>query len=179
MVQCSYSSIFRTPSHMLTDQLRGEAQKHQGNLDHARKSDRFIASKLESGAEFLQRLSWEKEQISGLLPTADLLSGTTPTLNVSVLKERLSQLDTLLFEREQKLTQLKELSTKVRSDFGSNFFCSILSNITRTIFSIKSFEHPKMNSKRCSTKSCKSIRIWRPRSAALSLPKQVCSLISL
>jgi programmed cell death 6-interacting protein len=102
----------RTPSHMLTDQLRGEAQKHQGNLDHARKSDRFIASKLESGAEFLQRLSWEKEQISGLLPTADLLSGTTPTLNVSVLKERLSQLDTLLFEREQKLTQLKELSTK-------------------------------------------------------------------
>jgi ribosomal protein L16 Arg81 hydroxylase len=97
---------------MLTDQLRGEAQKHQGNLDHARKSDRFIASKLESGAEFLQRLSWEKEQISGLLPTADLLSGTTPTLNVSVLKERLSQLDTLLFEREQKLTQLKELSTK-------------------------------------------------------------------
>lgn len=178
MVQCSYSSIFRTPSHMLTDQLRGEAQKHQGNLDHARKSDRFIASKLESGAEFLQRLSWEKEQISGLLPTADLLSGTTPTLNVSVLKERLSQLDTLLFEREQKLTQLKELSTKVRSDFGSDFLI-IYQCYTRTIFSIKSFAHPKTNSKRCSIKSCKSIRIWRPRSAALSLLKQACSLISL
>jgi hypothetical protein len=150
---------------MLTDQLRSEAKNHAGNLEHARKSDRFIASKLENGAEFLQRLMWEKEQISGLLPTADLLSGTTPTLNVSVLKDKLAQLDHLLYEREQKLAQLKELSTKVQNIFPfleklfifSRKKLSLILLFYRMISLIRLYIPLRMNTKPCLIKSCKSI----------------------
>jgi len=49
---------FRTPSHTLTANLRQEAQKSVGHVNHARKSDEFVKQKLRSHAEPITKLTW-------------------------------------------------------------------------------------------------------------------------
>jgi programmed cell death 6-interacting protein len=106
----------RTPSHILTVNLRQELQKHKGNLEHARKSDQFILSKLEAHRDGISKLTWTREQMSAALPTPSLLidnnnDNKMPSL-LNALKEKLQQLDTLLFNRENLLKELREMISK-------------------------------------------------------------------
>jgi programmed cell death 6-interacting protein len=52
----------RTPSHTLTANLRQEAARFKGNIDHARKSDSFILKKFQDHQQYIVLLTGSKVQ---------------------------------------------------------------------------------------------------------------------
>jgi len=106
----SYTS---TPSHTLTANLRQEAQKYFGNVEHARKSDEFVKQKLKLNADGINKLTWPQEKILSELP-AD--NSQAPQLQVaSKLRQLLNEIQSLLQRRETLIQQMRDRSAKVRS----------------------------------------------------------------
>lgn len=101
----------RTPSHTLTGNLRQEALKYQGNLEHARKSDQYIKKKLTDNEQLITLLSGTHDDIVAFIP-ANAESGAVNLDVVAQLKSGLRQLDDLISGRDNLQSDLKKTSEK-------------------------------------------------------------------
>lgn len=88
--------------------FRQEAHKFQTNLEHALKSDAFIKSSLIEWQQGIDTLGQDQGQILALLPEA-----SKQDVSVVGLKACLKELDDILLQAENALSQLKEALPKV------------------------------------------------------------------
>lgn len=114
----------RTPSHTLTANLRQEAAKFRGNVDHARKSDSFIMKKFQDHQQYIIKLTGPPDRINEMLKgTGSGNSGVSSTSPVVMsLRQSLATLDRLIAERTNirkelsQLSQTDDISTKLLSN---------------------------------------------------------------
>jgi translation initiation factor 2 beta subunit (eIF-2beta)/eIF-5 len=98
----------RTPSHTITLTLRQEAAKYRGHIEHAAKSDGFIATKWKDHGGNIALLAGPMEELAARLPSTK----STGLVDTSSLKRALAELDSLIAVREALKRELSELSNK-------------------------------------------------------------------
>lgn len=78
----------RTPSHTLTANLRQEAAKFRGNIEHARKSDAYVFKKFQDHQQFIVKLSGTQVPFHMLLLTMNSKMSYLFFLPLPILKEQ-------------------------------------------------------------------------------------------
>jgi programmed cell death 6-interacting protein len=99
----------RKPSHLLTEQLRSDGQSYHNKLQHAKKSDELVRSKLDPHREMLRRLTQPAEHIVRLLPVPSM----SPLMRqpcVQTLRHQLHSLDSVVAERTRLRATLRTTS---------------------------------------------------------------------
>jgi len=115
------SRWFRTPSHTLTLNLRQDAAKYKGHVDHARKSNDIVHKKFQEYQQYLLKMSGTQDELLSLIPSPSNSSSAIGSNDSTVvaLKQSLSALDKLIAERSQlkealiKTHQTDDISAKL------------------------------------------------------------------
>ena len=100
----------RTPSHTLNASLRQEAAKYTSNMEHARKSDALVKSRLEKAHAELLLLSGPLSELEAALPAAPSASQGADATAVKQLRELLGELDALLAQRQSVRQKLHAMA---------------------------------------------------------------------
>jgi len=99
----------RTPSHVLTAQIRNELAKYRGNLDHAAKSDEYVKQKFKANQPLLCQLNGPEEQLAHLVPSG-VKDGQAQLCGSSIaqLKHLLGRLDGVVADRVKLHNEVKQ-----------------------------------------------------------------------
>lgn len=99
----------RPESHVLTQQLAAQGQKHRQTLTSAQKADLIVRNKLDTWANIIDVLTLTREELEGSIPTDDV--STTPTADHPQLRQEdsLVRIKRLIEDMNQHMRIRKDL----------------------------------------------------------------------